>query len=65
MTHYLLFVISIADHIVRIAGIATRLDEVWMLEIARNLTDGEAGALQAKQFLLIYRIPSIRNRFAG
>ena len=55
LTHYLLFVISLADRVVKIAGITTRPDEGWMLQIARNLTDGEVGALHAKQFLIIDR----------
>src|SRR5215831_19137916 len=41
VTHYLLFVISLADRVVAIAGITTRPDEEWMLQVARNLTDLE------------------------
>jgi putative transposase len=36
VTHYLLFVISLADRVVKIAGITTRPDESWMLQIART-----------------------------
>jgi hypothetical protein len=36
VTHYLLFVISLADRGVKIAGITTRPDESWMLQIART-----------------------------
>jgi len=32
VTHYLLFVISLCDRVVQIAGITTRPDEAWMLE---------------------------------
>src|SRR5262245_11006445 len=39
ITHYLLFVISLADRVVSIAGITTRPDEDWMLQMGRNLTD--------------------------
>src|ERR1700692_1564504 len=39
VTHYLLFLISLADRAVKIAGITTRPDEAWMLQIARNVTD--------------------------
>ena len=38
ITHYLLFVISLADRAVHIAGVTTRPDEAWMLQVARNVT---------------------------
>ena len=38
-----------------IAGITTRPDESWMLPIARNVTDSQAGALRAKRYLIIDR----------
>jgi transposase InsO family protein len=55
VTHYLLFVISLTDRVVKVAGITTRPDEAWMLQMARNLTDWEEGALHAKQYLIIDR----------
>src|SRR6266496_4048829 len=55
VTHYLLFVISVADRVVNIAGITTRPDESWMLQIARNITDAQSGALHAKRYLIIDR----------
>ena len=55
VTHYLLFVISLADRAVKIAGITTRPDEAWMLQVGCNLTDWQAGALHAKQYLIIDR----------
>ena len=45
VTHYLLFMISLADRIVDIIGITTRPDESWMLQIARNVIDAQSGAL--------------------
>src|SRR6185295_7872747 len=36
VTHYVLFVISLTDRVVNIAGITTRPDESWMLQVARN-----------------------------
>jgi hypothetical protein len=39
VTHYVLFVIGLADRVVKVAGITTRPDEAWMLQMARNLTD--------------------------
>src|SRR5437870_13345897 len=41
VTHYLLFVISLADRVVHTIGITPRPDESWMLQLARNLTDSE------------------------
>jgi hypothetical protein len=55
VTHYLLFLISLADRVVTIAGITTRPDEAWMLQMARNLTDAQSGALRAKRFLILDR----------
>jgi putative transposase len=55
VTHYLLFVVSLADRVVSIAGITTRPDESWMLQIARNVTDAQSGALHAKRYLIIDR----------
>jgi putative transposase len=53
VTHYLLFVISLSDRVVNIAGIATRPDESWMLQIARNETDSAGGSLHSKRYLII------------
>ena len=55
VTHYLLFVLSLAARVVKIAGITTRPDESWMLQIARNVTDPQVGALHAKRYLIIDR----------
>ena len=54
LTHYVLFVISVADRAVHIAGITTRPDEAWMLQVGRNLID-EEGALAAKRYLIVDR----------
>ena len=53
VTHYLLFVISLSDRVVNIAGITTRPDESWMLQIARNETDSAGGSLHSKRYLII------------
>jgi len=55
VTHYLLLVISLANRVVTIAGITTRPDESWMLQMGRNVTDSQAGALYAKRYLIIDR----------
>jgi putative transposase len=48
VTHYLLFAMSLADRVVAIAGITTRPDEAWMLQVGRNLTDSASGSLCSK-----------------
>ena len=63
MTHYVLFVISLADRVVNIAGITTRPDESWMLQIARNLSDSQSGALHAKRYLIIDRDTKYSQQF--
>jgi len=63
VTHYLLFVISLCDRIVNIAGISTRPDESWMLQIGRNLTDAQSGALHAKRYLIIDRDTKYSRQF--
>ena len=55
VTHYVLFVISLVDRVIHIAGITTRPDEAWMLQIGRNLIDEESGALASKRYLIIDR----------
>src|ERR1700704_6623626 len=50
VTHYLLFCISLADRVVNVVGITTRPDEGWILQIARNVTDSQAGALHSKRY---------------
>ena len=55
VTHYLFFVMSLVDRIVRMVGITTRPDEAWMLQIGRNLTDCEGGVLRSKHYLIIDR----------
>jgi putative transposase len=63
ITYYLLFVISLADRVVHIAGITTRPDESWMLQIARNETDLAAGALHSKRYLIIDRDTKYSEQF--
>jgi len=63
MTYYVLFVISIADRVVRIAGITTRPDETWMLQIGSNRLDEAEGALVGKKYLIIDRDTKYSQRF--
>ena len=63
VTHYLLFVISLADRAVSVAGITTRPDESWMLQIARNITEEQSGALHSKRYLIIDRDTKYSEQF--
>jgi transposase InsO family protein len=53
ITHYVLFVIGLADRVIRMVAITARPDEAWMLQVGRNLTD--CGVLRSKQYLIIDR----------
>ena len=55
ITHYLLFVISLADRVVHIAGITTRPNEAWIPQAARNLVDSESAVLLGKRYLILDR----------
>ena len=63
VTHYLLFVISVADRVVDLIGITTRPDEAWMLQAGRNLIDAESGALRAKGYLILDRDSKYTDQF--
>ncbi len=55
VTCYVFFLIELARRAVHIAGITTHPHERWMLQVARNLTDAEEGALHGKTHLIIDR----------
>jgi hypothetical protein len=63
VTCYVLFVISLADRMVHIAGMTTQPDESWMLQVGRNLTDAEGGALATKRYRIIDRDTKYSERF--
>ena len=63
VTHYLLFVISLADRAVHIVGITRRPDEAWMLQAGRNLTDSESGAMRGKGYLILDRDTKYTDQF--
>ena len=63
VTHYVLFVISIADRVVDIAGITTRPDEMWMLQVGRTVVDDESGALTSKRYLIVDRDTKYTEQF--
>jgi len=55
VTSYLLFVMELATRRVYFAGLTVHPDEEWMLQIAGNLTDAEAGFLRRKHYVLMDR----------
>jgi len=63
VTHYVLFVISLADRVVHVVGITTRPDERWMLQAARNMVDEGGGALIGKRYLILDRDTKYSKRF--
>ena len=55
VTHDMLFVISVTDRVVHVAGITPNPTEAWMLQVARNLVDEQSGALASKRYLITDR----------
>ena len=63
VTHYLLFVISLADRVVDLIGITTTPDEAWMLQVGRNLIDSESGTMRGKGYLILDRDTKYTDQF--
>jgi len=63
VTYYLLFVISLADRVVRVLGVTVKPDEAWILQIGRNLIDTESGALCGKRYLIVDRDTKYTDQF--
>jgi hypothetical protein len=63
VTHCVLFVVGLANRAVTIAGITTRPDEAWMLQMGRNLTDAQSGALRSTLYLIIDRDSRYSEQF--
>src|SRR5262245_45685966 len=63
VTHYVLFVISLADRIVEVLGVTTRPDEAWIMQVGRNLADTKIGALRGKRYLIIDRDGKYTDQF--
>jgi putative transposase len=55
VTFYLLFVMELATRRVYFAGCTISPNDAWMRQIARNLTDAEAGFVNGKRYLLMDR----------
>ena len=48
LTHYVLFVMSLAERVVHVVGITTRPGEAWILQVGRNLIDEESTTSSTK-----------------
>jgi transposase InsO family protein len=55
VTHYVLFFLDLASRAVKLAGITTSPNELWMTQIARNLTDAQEQFLDRTRFLIMDR----------
>lgn len=55
VTYYVLFVMELATRRVCIAGITKHPDTQWMLQMARQLTDGIDGILLDKRYIILDR----------
>ena len=61
--YFVLFVIDLRARRVEIAGILSQPDGAWMNQIARNLTDAEAGFLNGSRYLIHDRDPLFTKSF--
>jgi putative transposase len=52
VTYYVLFLIQLETRRVTLAGMTQHPTEEWMQQVARNLTDADAGALRGQRYLL-------------
>ncbi|MBL8270901.1 MAG: transposase [Steroidobacter sp.] len=55
VTYYILFVLDLASQEVKIAGVTSRLGEVWMMQMVRKLTDAEEPFLRHTRSLIMDR----------
>ena len=59
------FVMKLKTRTVEITGISCQLDELWMTQLARNLTDAGDGFLRGVQYLILDRDPLYSATFRG
>ena len=63
VTYYLLFIMKLATRRVYFAGSTANPDELWMLQMATNLSDAEDGFLRRKKFLMMDRDAKFSEEF--
>ena len=63
VAYYVLFVLDLASRTVKIAGITLHPHEVWMVQMARNLTDAQEPFLRHTRFLIMDRDTKYSARF--
>jgi len=63
VTYCLLFIMELATRRVYFAGSTANPDELWMLQMARNLSDAEDGFLRRKKFLMMDRDAKFSEEF--
>ena len=59
------FVMTLKSRRVEIAGITSHPHGLWMMRVARNLTDGDDGFLRGVQYLILDRDPLYTASFCG
>jgi transposase InsO family protein len=65
VTHYVSFFVSLASREVKIAGVTTHPDDLWMMQIARNLTASQETFLRCMRFLIMDRDTNYTEGFRG
>jgi transposase InsO family protein len=60
-----LFFIDIASRSVHVAGMTPHPDNLWMMQVARNVTDVNEGFLRGKRYLLLDRDTKYSDAFRG
>ena len=63
VTFYLLFVMELATRRVHFAGCTANPNDLWMLQVARNLSDADDGFLRGKKYLLMDRDTKFSDSF--
>lgn len=61
--YHVLIVMDLATRRVDVAGICPEPNDLWMQQIARNLTDAEEGFLMGKRYLIHDRSPVFTQEF--
>ena len=61
--YHVLFVIDLASRRVELAGLVHETHEVWMKQVARNLTDRVDGFLLGKRYVIMDRDPLFTDAF--